>query len=64
LQPSLDQSGYRWEWHAALARSLLRSTYHPDIPHAKRALAFVAAHDQLIAAAEAVSGNGRGRASS
>jgi hypothetical protein len=60
LEPGLDQSGYRWEWHTALARSLLRSTYHADIPHAKRALAFVAAHDQLTAAAAAVSGNGHG----
>lgn len=60
LEPGLDQSGYRWEWHTALARSLLRSTYHADIPHAKRALAFVAAHDQLTAAAAAVSGNGYG----
>ncbi len=47
---------HRWEWHMALARSLLRCTYHTDIPHAKRALAFVAAYDQLVAAAEAVSG--------
>lgn len=62
LQPGLDQSGYRWEWHTALARSLLRATYHADIPHAKRALAFVAAHDQLTAAAAAVSGGGRGPA--
>jgi len=60
LQSGLDQSGYRWQWHTALARSLLRSTYHADIPHAKRALAFVAAHDQLTAAAAAVSGNGHG----
>jgi CheY-like chemotaxis protein len=60
LQSGLDQSSYRWEWHTALARSLLRSTYHADIPHAKRALAFVAAHDQLTAAAAAVSGNGHG----
>jgi CheY-like chemotaxis protein len=47
---------HRWEWHMALARSLLRCTYHTDIPHAKRALAFVAAHDQLNAAAEALPG--------
>jgi hypothetical protein len=40
----------------ALARSLLRSTYHSDIPHAKRALAFAAAYDQLTAAAQAISG--------
>jgi hypothetical protein len=53
MRPSPAESPYRWEWHMALARSLLRSTYHTDIPHAKRALAFVAAYEQLIAAAEA-----------
>jgi len=53
MQPSLEESPYRGEWHMALARSLLRCTCHADIPHAKRALAFVAAHEQLIAAAEA-----------
>jgi aminoglycoside phosphotransferase (APT) family kinase protein len=56
MQPSFAQSRYRWEWHLALARSLLRCTYHADIPHAKRALAFVAAHDQLNAAAAAIAG--------
>jgi len=56
MQPGLEQSGYRWEWHTALARSLLRSTCHADIPHAKRALAFVAAHDQLTAAGAAIPG--------
>jgi CheY-like chemotaxis protein len=55
MQPSFAESKYRWEWHMALARSLLRSTYHSDIPHAKRALALVAAHDQLSAAAAAIS---------
>jgi CheY-like chemotaxis protein len=44
------RGGHRWEWHAALATYLLRATYHSDIPHPKRALAFVAAHDQLTAA--------------
>ena len=52
MQPSLAESGYRWEWHLSLARNLLRCTYHSDIPHAKRALAFAAAYDQLNAAAE------------
>jgi CheY-like chemotaxis protein len=56
MRPSFAQSTYRWEWHLALARSLLRCTYHADIPHAKRALAFVAAHDQLNAAAAAIAG--------
>lgn len=56
MQPSFAQSRYRWEWHMALARNMLRSTYYADIPHAKRALALVAAHDQLTAAAAAISG--------
>ena len=55
MSPAAAQS-HRWEWHLALARSLLRCTYHIDIPHAKRALAFVAAYDQLNAAAEALPG--------
>ncbi len=55
MSPAAAQS-HRWEWHMALARSLLRCTYHSDIPHAKRALAFVAAYDQLNAAAEALAG--------
>ena len=54
MQPSLAESDYRWEWHLSLARNLLRCTYHTDIPHAKRALAFAAAYDQLNAAAEAL----------
>ena len=56
MQPSFTESQYRWEWHMALVRSLLRCTYHADIPHAKRALAFVAAYDQLTAAAAAIFG--------
>ena len=56
MQPSFIRSSRRWEWHLALARALLRCTYHTDIPHAKRALAFVAAYDQLNAAATAISG--------
>jgi hypothetical protein len=56
LQPSFIRSNRRWEWHMALARGLLRCTYHADVPHAKRALAFVAAYDQLTAAAAAISG--------
>lgn len=51
MKPSLAESSYRWEWHLSLARNLLRCTYHTDIPHAKRALAFAAAYDQLHAAA-------------
>ena len=54
MHPSFGESKYRWEWHMSLARNLLRSTYHSDIPHAKRALAFAAAYDQLAAAAAAI----------
>jgi CheY-like chemotaxis protein len=54
MQPSFAGSRHRWEWHMALARRLLRSTCHNDIPHAKRALAQVAAYDQLVASAAAI----------
>lgn len=53
------QSGeisHRWEWHMALARNLRRCAYRTDIPHAKRALALVAAYHQLIAVVETSSG--------
>jgi hypothetical protein len=56
MAPSVAQSENRWEWHMSLARNLLRASYHSDIPHAKRALAFVAAYDQLAAAAAAIPG--------
>lgn len=49
-----DHADHRWEWHAALATYLLRATYHSDLPPPKRALAFVAAHDQLSAAVRAL----------
>lgn len=45
-----DDRGTRWEWNIALAAQLLRTTYHTDLPPPKRALAVVAAHDQLKAA--------------
>jgi CheY-like chemotaxis protein len=48
------QADLRWEWHAGLARQFLRSTYHTDIPHPKRAVAFAAAYDQITAAAAAI----------
>jgi hypothetical protein len=48
------QADLRWEWHAGLARQFLRSTYHGDIPHPKRAVAFAAAYDQITAAAAAI----------
>ena len=58
MKPGLAASPRRWEWHLALAHSLLRSTYHSDIPHAKRTLAFAAAFDQLEAAAGLLPGSG------
>jgi CheY-like chemotaxis protein len=58
LRPALAASPQRWEWHLALAHNLLRSTYHSDIPHPKRALAFAAAYDQLNAAAGLLPGSG------
>jgi Ser/Thr protein kinase RdoA (MazF antagonist) len=62
MKSRLADSPRRWEWHTALAYSLLRSTYHHDIPHAKRALAFAAAYDQLAAAASLLPGSGLPRA--
>jgi hypothetical protein len=54
MLPNVTQGGFHWEWHAALATQLLRMTYHDDIPPPKRALAFTAAYDQLVDAAEAI----------
>lgn len=45
-----------WEWHTALARCLLRCSYDHEITVPKRALAIVAAHDQLTAAAVSLPG--------
>jgi hypothetical protein len=44
----------KWEWHLALCAFLLRTTYHFEIPPPKRAMALVAAHDQLLASAGAL----------
>lgn len=54
--PVLDggDAAYRWEWHVALARQLLWATCHDDLPPPKRALAMVAAHDQLELAVQAL----------
>jgi len=49
-----SSSEYAWEWHAALAVFLLRATYHIDVTAPKRALALVAAYDQLLCAAQCV----------
>jgi CheY-like chemotaxis protein len=43
---------HRWEWHLALATYLVRSSYQPDLPPPKRCLALIAAHDQLLRAAD------------
>jgi hypothetical protein len=56
MADSEAQNAHRWEWHMSLARNLLRATYHSDLPHAKRALAFVAAYDQLVEASAAIRG--------
>jgi hypothetical protein len=42
---------HAWEWNLVLATYLLRGAYHPDTTDPKRALALVAAYDQLGAAA-------------
>lgn len=49
-----EYRAHAWEWHVALARYLLRSSYNQEITAPKRALAIVAANDQLTAAAAAV----------
>lgn len=55
LKTDGDFAKHRWEWHVALAVCLLRTTYHLTIPGPKRAVAVVAAHDQLTEAAAALS---------
>jgi hypothetical protein len=49
-----EYRAHAWEWHVALASYLLRSSYNQEVTVPKRALAIVAAHDQLTAAARAV----------
>jgi hypothetical protein len=44
--------GHRWEWNVALAEQLLRGCYSTSLSDPKRALALVAAYDQLLAARE------------
>lgn len=51
LLPLLADDDRWWEWHVAMAEQLLRGTYQVDLPPAKRAVALVAAHDQLVLAA-------------
>jgi hypothetical protein len=45
--PDAAEPELAWEWHVMLAEYLLRAACHPDVPPPKRALALVAAHDQL-----------------
>ena len=40
-----------WEWHVVFAEQLVRGSYDMSLPPAKRALALVAAYDQLVHAA-------------
>ena len=51
LQDEKAAASHRWEWHVALAAYLLRASYRTDIPPPKRAVALVAAHDQLTTGA-------------
>ncbi len=55
VNSNTDFAKHRWEWHVALAVRLLRTTYRLSIPGPKRAMAIVAAHDQLVEAASALS---------
>ncbi|MGW6447382.1 phosphotransferase [Lentzea sp. NPDC055074] len=52
LQENFD--AHVWEWHAALSVYLLRGTYRHEIPGPKRALALLAAHDQLLKSVSAL----------
>ncbi|MDH6521640.1 hypothetical protein M2164_008344 [Streptomyces sp. SAI-208] len=45
--PDAAEPDRAWEWHAMLAEYLLRAACYPDVPPPKRAVALVAAHDQL-----------------
>jgi hypothetical protein len=47
-----EYRAHAWEWHTALARNLMRASYDHEITVPKRALALVAAHDQIAAAAQ------------
>nr|UYZ50065.1 putative two-component response transcriptional regulator [Streptomyces mirabilis] len=50
LCPDAGEPERAWEWHVVLAEYLLRAACHTDVPPPKRALALVAAHDQLRSA--------------
>lgn len=51
IRDDTDYGQHLWEWHTALAVYFLRALYNAAIPAPKRALALVAAYDQLICAA-------------
>ncbi|MBS2965078.1 hypothetical protein KGA66_18620 [Actinocrinis puniceicyclus] len=50
LSGESEYRAHAWEWHTALARDLLRASYDQEATVPKRALAIVAAYDQLAAA--------------
>ena len=60
INSDADFARNRWEWHIALAVHLLRTTHHLSIPGPRRAMAVVAAHDQLACAAHELSGRDDG----
>lgn len=54
IDDDTEYGRHGWEWNAALAVFFLRATYNTSIPAPKRALALVAAHDQIVRAASLV----------
>jgi CheY-like chemotaxis protein len=48
----VTKPAHRWEWHIAFAEQLLRGTYSQHLSDPKRALALVAAYDELMSARE------------
>ncbi|WIV55656.1 phosphotransferase [Amycolatopsis nalaikhensis] len=54
LRGDADFRRNRWEWHLALGSQVLRMSYNRDMPPPKRVAGLVAAHDQLLAAADAL----------
>lgn len=59
LNGDADYAANAWEWHIALCTFLLRTTYHHEVPPPKRAMALVAAHDQLLAGVTALAETAR-----
>lgn len=54
LSTAAGVAGSHWEWRLALLNWLLRVTYYADVSPQKKALAVVAAHDQLTAAVRSI----------